>query len=319
MLNYLQTFIGYCFTGEVKLNKLFFLYGSTANGKSTFLEFLKVLFPEVVTIGNRSLIESGTRARGGPAADKISIINHRLVYIEEIREGDNYDPEDIKALTGSNTIKARAPYGKEELEYLNISKIIGLTNNYPGIKLSMNERSITRRLSMIPFKCEFVDEPNPNKPYQKEIDRSIVEQLIPDDDEELNIIKSAVLNWIIDGAFDFYQSNKLPKCSPVDDITEHYHNCLLMTHKCSSLDLFLTEEAETVVNNRVLVTEFNKTYRDWCERKKEKAFKNTDIVNYMYRKFGGENIDGQQYYTNIRLKESAFVNNSILPDGGILF
>lgn len=171
----LQQVAGYLFVKGLKLEKVFFLYGGGANGKSVFFEILNGIVGDE-NMSNYSL-ESLTDDSGYYRAmikDKI------LNYGTDIRM-NNIDSGKFKTLATNEPIEARLPY-KRPFTIRDYAKLIFNVNRMDGANIERN-KGFFRRFLVIPFSVT--------------IDES--EQ---DPDLHKNILKdrAGILNWIIEGA-----------------------------------------------------------------------------------------------------------------------
>lgn len=146
LIGFLKRVAGYAITGATLEHALFFLYGTGANGKSTFFTAL------TGCVGNyhrTSAIETFTVSSvERHPTDLAGLRGARLVTATETEEGRRCAESKIKALTGGDTIAARF-MRQDYFEYRPTFKLIIAGNHKPGLR-SVDE-AIRRRFHLIPF------------------------------------------------------------------------------------------------------------------------------------------------------------------------
>src|SRR5260370_1358713 len=143
---FLQRVAGYALTGATSEPALFFMYGTGANGKSTFRNAL------TATLGDyhkTSPIETFTAsAADRHPTDLAGLRGARLVTSVETEEGRRWAESKIKSLTGGDRIAARF-MRQDFFEFTPIFKLVVAGNHKPGLR-SVDE-AIRRRFHLVPF------------------------------------------------------------------------------------------------------------------------------------------------------------------------
>ena len=105
VIDFIQILCGYALTGKIKEEKLFFLYGSGANGKSKFLETLTYIWNDYATrIAFSTLLNKGFSDHPTEIA---KLAGARLALGSELPAGEIWDDQKLKELTGGDTLTAR--------------------------------------------------------------------------------------------------------------------------------------------------------------------------------------------------------------------
>ena len=171
----LQEVAGYLFVKGLKMEKVFFLFGTGANGKSVFFEVLNGVIGSD-NISNYSL-ESLTDDKGyHRAMIKDKIVN----YGTDIRL-TKIDAGMFKTLASGEPIEARLPY-RDPFMMNDYAKLIFNVNRMDSANIE-HTHGFYRRLLIIPFNETIPD---------NEQDRDLHKKILTD--------KAGVLNWIIEGA-----------------------------------------------------------------------------------------------------------------------
>ena len=171
----LQQVAGYLFVKGLKMEKIFFLYGLGANGKSVFFEVLSGVIGKE-NISNFSL-ESLTDSNGYHRAK----IKDKLVnYGTDIRL-TKIDAGMFKTLASGEPIEARLPY-QEPFLMGDYAKLIFNVNKMESANIE-HTHGFTRRLLIIPFTQTI-----PKAQQDRDLHKKILAN------------PAGVLNWIIEGA-----------------------------------------------------------------------------------------------------------------------
>jgi putative DNA primase/helicase len=189
MIDYLRRVVGYCLTGEVSEQCLFFLWGKGSNGKSTFTELVMALLGGLAHKSETSIFTT-TRASndGGRATPELSRMRgRRLVVTSELGEGKRVDEARVKDLTGKDTIVARGLF-QDFIEFQPTHKLFVFGNHKPTVKGT--DHGIWRRIRLIPFTEQF-DDTMPH--FDANLDKKMVHEL------------PGILNWAIAGCLQWQQ------------------------------------------------------------------------------------------------------------------
>jgi putative DNA primase/helicase len=143
---FLQKAVGYTLTGDISEQVVFMLYGTGANGKSTFLEVLRTLLGDYARNADFTtfLASNDSNAR----SDLARLAGARLVTAVEVERGKRLSEVSIKQITGGDPITARFLYG-EFFEYTPQFKAFFAINHKP--RIPGGEHAIWRRIRLIPF------------------------------------------------------------------------------------------------------------------------------------------------------------------------
>jgi len=146
LVAFLQRAAGYCLTGHTSEHALLFLWGTGANGKSTFLRaLLHVLGDYAVTAPAEVFLE----AHGDRHPTELAMLaGPRLVVAQEIDDGRQWALSRIKTMTGGDPIRARFMRG-DFFEFQPVFKLVLAANHRPGLRNV--DVAMRRRLRLVPF------------------------------------------------------------------------------------------------------------------------------------------------------------------------
>lgn len=171
----LQEMAGYLFVKGLKMEMVFFLFGTGSNGKSVFFEVLSGVIGKE-NISNYSL-ESLTDDKGYQRA----MIKNKIVNYGVDIKLTKIDAGIFKTLASGEPVEARLPYEKPFImdDY---AKLVFNVNKMDSANIE-HTHGFHRRLVVIPF--------NNTVPRERQ-DRDLHTKILAN--------KAGVLNWIIEGA-----------------------------------------------------------------------------------------------------------------------
>ncbi|MCM1220464.1 MAG: phage/plasmid primase, P4 family [Lachnospiraceae bacterium] len=202
LIRYVQKALGYCLSGLTTEQCVFFLYGTGRNGKSTFLEVVRLILGDYATnIQPESIMMKSSNSSAN--TDIARLKGARLVTSVEPNEGMRLNEGLVKQLTGDDMITARKLYG-DEFEYRPEFKLWMATNHKPTIRGT--DLGIWRRIHIIPFTVTI-----PEDKVDKNLGDKLSEEL-PD-----------ILAWIVEG-YRLWTAEGLTKPKIVEDAVKEYQN-----------------------------------------------------------------------------------------------
>lgn len=249
----LQQALGYVFTKVIKLEKIIFLFGLGANGKSVIFEVLTGIIGDE-NISNYSLESLTDNNSYNRAMIKDKIINYGTdIKIAKI------DPANLKTLASGEPIEARLPY-RDPFMMTDYAKLIFNCNKLDSANIE-HTHGFFRRLLIIPFMQTIPD-------HQQDAD--LHNKILQD--------KAGVLNWIIDGAREVIKNRKI-------FISEECENFKKQFIKESDSVAMFEEQAIREDKNRVryleTVTNAYLEYKSYCSEAGHKPLGRTNFSKRM--------------------------------------
>jgi len=150
LVSFLQKAIGYTLTASVEEQVMFIMYGSGANGKTTFIEIIRDLLGTYSKASNPKTLM--VQAGGAIRNDLARLQGSRFVSAVETSGKGKLDETMIKQITGDDVITARYLYS-ENIEFRPTWKVWLSTNHRPIIEGI--DYGIWRRMILIPFDATF--------------------------------------------------------------------------------------------------------------------------------------------------------------------
>jgi putative DNA primase/helicase len=239
LIGWLQRFLGYCLTGNVREQILPIFWGKGANGKSTLLNVLLEM------LGTDYAIKAPTdllMVKGDAhPTEKADLFGRRLVVCLETEEGRRLAEAMVKDLTGGDRIRARR-MREDFWEFSPTHKVILCTNHKPRIRGT--DHAMWRRIRLVPFTVTIPD--------------ARQDKQLPD---KLRAEYPGILAWLVRGCLD-WQRDGLGMSKAVRTATQGYRS------EQDLLASFVDEYCFVDVGNPAVKCKAGDFYRRfvaWCE------------------------------------------------------
>jgi putative DNA primase/helicase len=153
LIDYLQRVAGYCLTGDVSEQCLWFLYGTGANGKSTFLLTLLAMLGDGYSIQAVSDLLMVKKHDAHPT-ERADLFGIRLAATIETEEGTRVAEALMKQVTGGDKIRARK-MRQDFFQFSPTHKIFLAANHKPVVRGT--DHAVWRRIKLVPFTVTIPD------------------------------------------------------------------------------------------------------------------------------------------------------------------
>jgi putative DNA primase/helicase len=242
LIVFLQTAAGLGVTGVTREQVMFILYGSGANGKSTFLNtILNLLGDYAVSTQTETFLKQN--------ADKISndiarLRGTRFVTTTETEQGKKLAEPLIKQITGNDKLTARFLFS-EYFSFLPAFKIYMATNHKPLIRGT--DYGIWRRIRLIPFTTTI-----PAEKQDKDLE------------DKLKAEWSGILNWLAEGVVR-WRAEGLKTPDEITSATDEYRS------EMDVIGNFIKEQCIQNPAGQIRIRELFRDYQNWCADNNEHA------------------------------------------------
>jgi len=242
LVTFLQRAAGYTLTGSTREQVLFLLYGIGANGKSTFIEIVRLLSGEYAAQAEFStfLKQDSATVRN----DIARLVGARFVAAVEAEGGRPLAEAMVKQMTGGDMVTARHLY-QEYFEFRPAFKVWLAANHKPVIKGT--DHGIWRRIRLIPFVVTI-----------PEAERD------PDLVEKLKLELPGVLAWAVRGCLE-WQAERLGMPSSVRAATDSYRD------EMDVLGGFLGDRCALEPQAMAITKQLYQAYKLWADESGERA------------------------------------------------
>jgi len=252
LVEYLQRAVGYALTGSTREQVLFMMYGTGANGKSTFLDTIRSLLGDYAQQTNFSTFM--TRQQDGPRNDVARLVGARFAAAAEAEAGRRLSEVIVKQLTGGDAITARFLH-KEFFEFIPQFKLFLAANHKPVIRGTDN--AIWRRIRLIPFTVTI-----PEGKRDKDLPERLKAEL------------PGILTWAVEGCLR-WQKEGLGEPEAVKEATGEYRD------EMDSLGDFFKECCVQLPTATTSTKELYEAYKAWCEGNSEEPLKKIVFARHL--------------------------------------
>jgi len=236
--SYVQRLVGYSLTGTTREQILCVLFGSGANGKTTFLESIRHVFGDYA---GQVPVETLLKKQGeGIPNDIAQLKGLRFVTASEVEEGRKLAEAKVKHLTGTGTLQGRYLH-QEFFQFEPSHKIFMDCNHKPVIRGT--EHAIWRRIKLVPFTVSIPDE---------EKDKQLLEKLKAE--------APGILAWAVRGCMD-WQRDGLQEPASVKAATGDYQEEMDLAKQ------FVKEQCTLDPVGQELVEDIYRDFVRWCEER----------------------------------------------------
>lgn len=280
MIEFIQRMFGYCLTADIREQKLFFLYGAGANGKSVLLEVLQYILGRY---SHNLPAEALMTAKHERHPTTFAALQGKRVAISsEIEESSHWAESRIKSLTGDSTLTARFMRGDEFT--FRISHKHVLAGNFKP-RLKGDDFAMQRRMVLVPFTQQFTGTRR--------------DETLP---EKLKAEYPGILAWAIEGAAKWADSGLLIPNSVQESSREY------MAEQ-NDIELWIDECCNVGDGLRGKSSDLYASYAAWKQRNGENAGSSKVFSQRLERKFAKKRVTEGQFFFGIQLKPNHQLND----------
>jgi putative DNA primase/helicase len=242
LIKYIQTAAGWAITGDTSEQSMFILYGSGANGKSTFLNTVMNILGDyaIATQTDTFMKRNGEQISN----DIARLRGTRFVTTTEAEQGRRLSEPLIKQITGNDRMTARFLYG-EFFNFIPTFKIFMASNHKPVIRGT--DHGIWRRIKLIPFTVRISEEQQ-----DKHLEQKLMQEA------------PGIFNWLVEGALRWRQEG-LRTPVIISSATDEYRE------EMDVIGNFIRERCVKQPEGSIRARELFKCYQDWCDENNEHA------------------------------------------------
>jgi putative DNA primase/helicase len=266
LIGFVQRAVGYTLTGSTAERCLFILHGGGKNGKTLFLEGLRLLLGDYAA---RTPTQTLLAKRGDSIPNDLARLRGaRLVTASETGDGNRLDEALVKDITGGDRIVARFMRA-EWFEFTPQFKLYLATNHKP--RISGSDDAIWDRLRLVPFVVRIPEE-----------ERRPMEQMLAEFESEL----PGILAWAVRGCLD-WQHHGLGEPPEVKIATADYRD------EMDTLGEFLADCCLLRPDARVNSHDLYEEYKRWAAGAGERAWSHKRFTQELERRGGQQGFRKQ--------------------------
>ncbi len=280
LIAYLQRMAGYSLTASTREQVIFILFGTGANGKSTFQVTLSTLLGTYATSANTDsfLERKGDQIR----EDIVALDGARFVSASESAEGRRLSEVLVKQLTGGEKMRARRLH-ENGYEFQPVCKLWFSLNHRP--RIVGTDHAIWRRIRLIPFAVT--------------IQENEKDQSLPD---KLKAEFPGILAWAVQGCRAWLHYGENPPAK-VLKATDDYRRDMDVLAEWLEACCVLRPEARTPAR------QLYESYASYCERSGDKPASQRSFGGKLTeRGFGEKRTETTRYRTGIGIVGAEIVS-----------
>lgn len=209
---FLRTWYGYCLTGSVAAKAVLMMQGKGNNGKSMIVELMNDIFGNYACgIPVESIMAQKFKSGAGASPDLARLPGARVVTTAEPEGGMQYSESFIKTISGQDKMTVRR-LREDFFEFYAQFKLIVSCNEKPQVR--NGDEAFWDRIYLLPFEMKFLAKDKmTGAPNERERN--------PELPKILRGEASGILNWIIDGWYD-YQEKGLQRPAAMQAAVNEY-------------------------------------------------------------------------------------------------
>ncbi len=247
LIAFLQRVLGYGITGHVNEHVFLMLYGEEGrSGKNTLMHVLSHVLGKAVGVVSPDVLIAGGRFSTPDSAKPhlCGLQGKRIAWASEPGKGARFATDQIKMLTGGESIVARQLYARE-ITFKPSHLLILLSNHKP--EADPADRAFWERICPIVFNMRFVAQPEQANERLRDIHLA----------HGLETESSGILAWLVRGALEWHRLGlAIPQC--VLRAREEYRV------EESSVADFVRERCTLAASAQTPAGALYKAYRAWA-------------------------------------------------------
>jgi len=276
---FVQRLAGYSASGDTRFHILPFLNGPGGNGKSVFLDVLRILLGDYAASAPNTFLMAGQQQHETEVARLQGL---RLVIVSEVNQDARFDEAKMKLTTGGDALTARF-MRQDHFTFEPTHHLWLMGNHLPAVKAGGD--SFWRRLRLIPF--------TRSVPAERKIEG--LAKILADEEGP------GILAWMVAGAVDVFAGG-LQEPAAVMAFTETY------AEEEDSLARFMGDCCHLGGGTHVVIntSKLRGAYDDWCRAEGETPLKPQVFGRELRTRFGIEQIrsNGRRFYVGVALVTS---------------
>ncbi len=260
-IEYLQTILGYCLTGDTTARVFPIFYGQGFNGKSVCLDMLIEILGDYATLGDENLLAE--KKYSSHPCDIMKLEGRRLVVVDESKENMRLRTSLVKRMTGDTTLTGRLM--RQDFTDFTIShKLILMTQHLPII--SETSDAIWDRVHLLRWNRQFDPDERDSRLRDK------LRKEFP-----------GILNWLIKGCLRWQEAgHKIVRPNSVKMAGMEYRA------ESDPLGDFISANCEFNPQATTTVKALSDAYKEWCKIENIKWISSKQSFNSYIREKGCE-------------------------------
>lgn len=285
LIGWMQRFLGYCLTGDVREQVFPVLWGGGANGKSLLLDTVRfVLGDEYCSTTPDHFF---TMSRNDQHPTKLATMyGRRLMYNSELNEMVRLNEEFVKRATGGDPITCRRVC-EDNWTFVPTHKLVLITNHEPVIQGV--DDAIWRRVKKVPFRVRFW-KPDDLDFADKPKDAPTADLALS---EKLKEEGPGILNWMVRGCLE-WQKAGLGSVKAIQEATKEYRG------EQNPLKEFFERYFVLDPSEEMLIGDVRRQYEVWCSERRRREVNISAFGKAMTQLGVTKKEPSKKYYVGLR-------------------
>ena len=285
---YLLKFLASCLNGTVREHSFHIAQGIGSNGKSLTIEFFEKAFGDYAVKLPVAFLTQKRGHSGAANPEVIRLKGKRFACLQEPGNDERLNVGLMKEVTGGDTIVARGLY-KDCIEIKPQFRLVLTANNLPEVPSA--DGGTWRRIKLLPFGSRFVENPNPDKPNEFQIDYDL--------SGKLGKVAPYFLSYLIELYYDYKETGNPPPAQ-VTAATEQYKR--MSDHFQTFVEKFIEMDSDS----SIVIDDLFELYKDFMmDQNKGARVKRQDFILNIKTVL---RFEGNDYDTGYGGKIKKFVN-----------
>ena len=250
--DYFLTRISTCVSGENREEKFYFCTGSGSNGKSLTFQLVSEALGDYYQSCPITIITRKRNASNAASPELARMKGARCGVYQEPGTDEQINVGIFKELSGNDKFMVRGLYS-EPIEVRSQLKQFMTTNELPEIKSV--DGGTWRRIRVIEFLSKFVDNPDPNEPFEFKLDETFK--------EKIGLWAPAFISYLIHIYTTMYDvETKVPEPAEVMTSTNQYRREQDVIREYYDASIEETKDKKDTIKKKDLSAHFRLWFRD---------------------------------------------------------
>lgn len=299
--HYFHKLIGMAMCGKISEKIFVILLGEDGDsGKTTIFETLfDVVRGYISPMPVEMLLDQrNPKNPDSPTPSIMSLRGKRLTWASEPGEHRRFSIENIKLMSGNDSLTGRNPWDKDMSSFTPTHTLFLLTNH--KMRASAHDQAFWSRLRLIECPFNFVANPDQTNPRQRLRVDDLKQRII---DEE----KSGILAWIVRG-YMHYVAEGIEPPAEVKESTARYRReeDILEDFVEGCLEKIEVESSVSDAEKRIGASDLYELFKNWfTENYSKNVMSGTSFGRMAAKRIEKGKIGGKVYYFGYKITEDA--------------
>lgn len=299
--HYFHKLLGMAMCGHITEKIFVILLGEDGDsGKTTIFETLfDVVRGYISPMPVEMLLDQrNPKNPDSPTPSIMSLRGRRLTWASEPGENRRFSIENIKLMSGNDSLTGRNPWDKDMTSFTPTHTLFLLTNH--KMRASAHDQAFWSRLRLIECPFNFVSNPDPSNPRQRKRIDGLRQQIV---DEE----KAGILAWLVRG-YMFYVTEGIEPPEEVKESTAKYRReeDIMEDFVEACLEKIEVESNIKEDEKRIGASDLYELFKNWfIDNYSKNVMSGTSFGRMAAKRITKGKVGGKVYYFGYVITENA--------------